>query len=301
VNYDLICLGNLTIDDVVLPDKTEQIGCFGGDIIYSALGAACWSEQVGFVSPVGNDFPEEHLAALRASGWDTKGLPKRSIPSIRNWVIYQDNNHRKWVLESNPDDFFELSPTFADIPVDYLQSRAFMLLAMDLAAQEILASSLRKYGLVAVDPQEDYIEGNIERILAMLKNVDIFTPSQVEVFRLLGHHDYQRACREFAARGPNVVVIKMGSEGSLIYDHAKDHFWQIPIYNTKVVDTTGAGDAYCGGFMAMYIKTGDLLQAGLAGAVSSSYAIEGAGLMQMFKIDKREAQSRFIQLKALVS
>jgi len=301
LKYDLICLGNLTIDDIVLPDQSKQMGCFGGDTIYSALGASYWSDQVGFVAPIGTDFPKEHLTTLQASHWDTRGLPQRSIPSIRNWVIYEDNNHRSWVLESNPDDFFELSPTIEDIPKAYLKTSAFMILAMDLAAQESLAPNLQQYGLVALDPQEDYIEGNIDRILAMLKNVNIFMPSQVEVFRLLGHHDYEQACREFVAYGPDTVVVKMGSEGSLIYDATKNCFWRIPIFNTRIIDTTGAGDAYCGGFMAMFIKTGDLLKAGLAGAVSASFAIEGSGLTHMFNIKKQEALSRFEELKTVVT
>ena len=299
MKFDLICLGNLTIDDVILPDQTKQIGNFGGDAIYSALGAAYWSDQVGFVAPVGTDFPKVHLDSLREAGWDTRGLPERTIPSIRNWVIYQDNNNRQWILESNPDDFLELSPTMADIPTDYLQSRAFVLLAMDLTAQERLVPDLHKIGLVAVDPQEDYIAGNIDRILAMLKNVDVFLPSQVEVFRILGHHDYERACREFASYGPRIIVIKMGSDGSLIYDHSRNKIWRIPVCKTTVVDTTGAGDAYCGGFMAMYVKTGDLLQAGLAGAVSSSFAIEAMGLNHMLDINPKEAKRRFDELKAL--
>jgi sugar/nucleoside kinase (ribokinase family) len=300
LDYDLICLGNLTIDDVVLPDNTRELGCFGGDAIYSAFGAACWSEKVGFVAPVGTDFPEEHLTHLMETGWDTRGLPKRAIPSIRNWVIYKDNNHRKWILESNPDDFFELSPTINDIPVDYLNSKAFMILAMDLAAQEALAPALRKTGIVAIDPQEDYIEGNIDRILAMLSNVDIFLPSQEEVFRLLGHHDYKRACKQFSGYGARIVVIKMGSEGSLIYDNSSQSFLRIPIYESEVVDTTGAGDAYCGGFMAMFVKSGDLSKAGLAGAVSASFAIEGIGLTHMLHIDPAEAQARFAKLERLV-
>jgi sugar/nucleoside kinase (ribokinase family) len=300
LGYDLICLGNLTIDDVVLPDQTQQLGCFGGDAIYSAFGAACWSDKVGFVAPVGTDFPPEHLIHLQETGWDTRGLPKRSIPSIRNWVIYQDNNNRKWILESDPDDFFELSPTLNDIPCDYLDSKAFMILAMDLAAQEILSPLLRKNGLVAVDPQEDYVNGNIDRILSMLKNVDIFLPSQEEVFRLLGHHDYNKACEQFGKYGARIVVIKMGSEGSLIYDTSTQEFLRIPVYETKVVDTTGAGDAYCGGFMAMLVKTGDLKKAGLAGAVSASFAIEGIGLTHMLDIDHSEALARFKKLEKLV-
>lgn len=301
MGYDLICLGNLTVDDVVLPDQTQQLGCFGGDAIYSAFGAACWSDKVRFVAPVGTDFPQEHLKHLQETGWDTRGLPKRSIPSIRTWVIYQDNNNRKWILESDPNDFFELSPTINDIPNDYLDSKAFMLLAMDLTAQETLSPILRKNGLVAVDPQEDYINGNIDRILAMLKNVDIFLPSQEEVFRLLGHHDYKMACEQFSKYGVHIVVIKMGPEGSLIFDSSNHEFIKIPIYETKVVDTTGAGDAYCGGFMSMLVKSGNLQKAGLAGSVSASFAVEGFGLTPMLHIDPTEAQARFKKLEQYVN
>lgn len=300
MDYNLICLGNLTIDDVILPDQTQQLGCFGGDAIYAAFGAACWIDRLGFVAPVGTDFPLKHLSHLQETGWDMRGLPKRDIPSIRNWVIYQDNNHRKWILESNPDDFLELSPSLKDIPVEYLESKAFLILAMDLAAQEALVPTLHKKGLVALDPQEDYIEGNVDRILSMLKNVDIFLPSQEEVFRLLGHHDYKRACEQFGRCGVRIVVIKLGSEGSLIFNSGNKTFLNIPIYQTGVIDTTGAGDAYCGGFMAMLVKTGNLKNAGLAGAVSASFAIEEIGLTHMFHIDPMDAQARFDKLKGLI-
>jgi sugar/nucleoside kinase (ribokinase family) len=297
LKFDLICLGNLTIDDIVLPDGTKQWGCFGGDTVYSALGAALWSDQVGFVAPVGNDFPHENLAQFQTSGWDTRGLAKRSIPTMHNVVTYKDDNDRVWVVVSDPNDFFELSPALQDIPPDYLQSRAFMLLAMDLAAQENLVPPLRKFGLVAVDPQEDYIAGNIARIHAMLKNVDIFLPGQEEVFRILGHRDYEKACLQFAEDGAGVVVVKMGADGSLIYSPAEEKYWQIPAYKTTVVDPTGAGDAYCGGFMAKYAQTGDLIASGLAGTVSASFAIEEFGLSHMFTLDKHLAQQRYEQLR----
>lgn len=301
MSYDLICLGNLTIDDVVLPDKTQQLGAFGGDTIYSALGAACWSKKVGFVAPVGTDFPQEHLTKFRNFGWDTRGLPKRSIPSIRNWVIYEDGDNRKWIMESDPDDFFELSPTMSDIPVDYLDSQAFMILAMDLSAQEILAPQLHHHGLVALDPQEDYIDGNVDRILALLKDVDIFLPSAEEIFRILGHRDYPKACTQLAEFGARIVVVKMGSDGSLIFDSSTGEYIQIPTFSAPVIDTTGAGDAYCGGFMSMYVRSSNLRKAGLAGAVSSSFAVEGIGLSHMFQIDSAEAMDRFKGMEELVA
>ena len=179
--YDLVCLGNLSIDDVVLPDRTTRLNCFGGDTIYAALGARWWSDAVRFVAPVGADFPQENLDYLYHSGIETRGLPRRTIPGTHYRVIYADNYQRTWITLNAEKDFGALSPTIADIPDDYLKAHAFLILAMDLAAQEALAPVLRVQGMVALDPQEEYIPGNETRVMSMLKNVDIFLPSQEEV------------------------------------------------------------------------------------------------------------------------
>ncbi len=298
--FDLVCLGNLSIDDVVLPDGTTCLNCFGGDTIYATLGAHWWSDSVRFVAPVGADYPEENLASLNRSSLETRGLPRRSIPGVHYRVTYANNNQRTWVMLSNGGDFFELSPRMSDIPEDYLAARAFLVLAMDLAAQEALAPALRERGTLALDPQEEYIPGNEQRILDLLKHVDIFMPSQEEVFLLLGHRDFAKACRQFAGYGPSAVVIKLGQEGCLIYDARLDSFHRIPIYPANTLDTTGAGDTFCGGFMAMYVRSGDLVRAGLAGAVSASFAVQDFGLNHMFTIPASKARERLGALEAQV-
>lgn len=299
---DLICLGNLTIDDIVHPDGATRMGCFGGDAIYAALGASYWTDAVQFVAPVGADFPPEHLSRLKQARWDVSGLPRRQVQSIRNWVVYEYDGQRSWILRSNPDDFLELSPTWEDIPPAFRDTKAAMILAMDLAAQEALATRLKATGaLVALDPQEDYIAGNQARILKMLSHVDIFLPSQEEVYRLLGHRDYPRAAREFAGYGCETVVVKMGGEGSLIFDQVTGRCIELPVYPATVTDTTGAGDAYCGGFLAMYVQSQDLVKAGLAGSVSASFAIEDFGLAHMFQVDRSTAEQRLSELAALYS
>lgn len=294
---DLVCLGNVTIDDVVLPDGLTQMGCFGGDAIYAALGASMWSEYVQFVAPIGNDYPVEHLKRLELAGWDLIGMPVRNVPTYRNLVIYENDGHRTWVQRTNPADFFILSPLVDDIPVAYLNARAFLILAMDLAAQENLVAGLKDTGaLLALDPQEDYIPGNEQRILRMLASVDVFLPSEIEVERILGHRNYKKAACQFANSGCKIVVIKQGAMGSLLYDAVNDVFQTIPIYKTETIDTTGAGDTYSGGFMAKYVTTGNTQQAGIAGAVSASFAVEGFGLTHLFDISREKAQIRFDEL-----
>ena len=291
---DLVCLGNITIDDVVLPNGRTRMGCFGGDAIYAAMAASYWSPKVQFVAPVGKDFSQSNLEALKKLGWSLRGMPRRDTTGIWNWIIYEYDGRRTWIDRGPTKDFYQLSPKIDDIPQEYRSSRAYLLLAMDLQATEELVAALKGSGaLIAMDPQEEYILGNQKRIFELLKGVDIFLPSQIEVERLFGHTDYRRAAQELASLGCQVVAIKLGAEGSLVYHKDSNQFFEFPVYTTKVVDTTGAGDSYSGGFMAMYAQSHNLVKSGLAGTISSSFAIEGFGLSSALKTRTKAAQQRF--------
>lgn len=295
---DLICLGNLTLDDIVLPTGETHMASFGGDAVYAAQGASFWSNGVEFVAPIGNDFPPHNLEKLQTAGWDLRGLPRRDLPSIRNWVVYEFDGSRTWITRSNPNNFNALSPTITDIPPAFLAARAFLVLAMDLSVTEQLITSLQgQPGLLALDPQEDYTAVHPQRVLDLVAHLDIFLPSRDEVHFLLGHKDYKQAAREFAALGCQIVVIKLGAEGALIYDSEQDRFWRTPVYPVDVVDTTGAGDAFCGGFMASFVKNGNLEWAGHCGAVSASFAIEGQGLTYMLQAKRQEAEQRLNEIE----
>ena len=295
--FDVICLGNLTVDDVILPQGQIRSGCFGGDAIYAVLGGRLWSDQIRFVAPTGKDFPETMTEALRSSGIDCSGMPARDLPVIRNKVHYREDGQRHWTLLSDPDNFFPLSPAPADIPEPFLNAKAFLILAMDMQAQANLAAFLAsRNALVALDPQEDYIPGNEQKLLDILQYVHIFMPSLAEVELLLKTKDIERAAKRLSAYGPKIVIIKLGINGSLIYSAAEDRFIRIPIFKTNTVDTTGAGDSYCGGFMTVYAQEKNLVKAGLAGAVSASFAVEGFGLSHMFHIDPAIAEYRFNKL-----
>ena len=295
--FDLICLGNVTLDDVILPQGQVRSGCFGGDAIYAVLGGQLWSDGVRFVAPTGRDFPETMTEALRSSGLDCAGMPIRDLPVIRNSVQYRECGQRDWTLLSDPENFFPLSPAPADIPKQFLNSKAFLILAMDMEAQSNLAAYLASRNtLVALDPQEDYIPGNEQELLNILQYVDIFMPSLAEVELLLKTNDVEHAAERLAAYGPKIIVIKLGTNGSLIYSAADDRLIHIPMFTTDTIDTTGAGDSYCGGFMTVYARENNLIKAGLAGAVSASFAVEGFGLSHMFHIDPADARERFNKL-----
>ncbi|MDF2797298.1 MAG: cytidine kinase [Devosia sp.] len=297
---DLVCLGNFTIDDVVLPDGTEMSGCTGGDALYATLAAKPWMPRTELVAPIGSDLPPDIAAAMERAGLSNTGMPARALPTLHNRVEYRDGGEREWTLYATEEAFDLLSPFPEDIPQSFLNARMFLVLAMTLSGQVRLVKHLRETtsGLIALDAQEDYIEGNIDTLLDLVGMVDFFMPSAEEVRRLLGTGNWESAARTFAARGPRVIVIKLGAEGCLVYDATIDSSFVVPSHNPHLaIDTTGAGDSFCGAFCAAYLETnGDLRAAAIAGTTAASFAVSGYGVDPLYRVSKGQMLSRYAGL-----
>ncbi len=115
------------------------------------------------------------------------------------------------------------------------------------------------------------------------------------------HAHVFEAARRLLAFGPRGIGVKMGARGMRMALHDEEDWHQIPPYPTQVVDPTGAGDAFCGGFLVGLSQTGDPIQAALYGAVSASFIIEDFGVLHALKVDPRVAQSRVQRLRDRLS
>lgn len=293
----LVCLGNLTIDDVVLPDGTEKSDCTGGDALYACLAARFFETASEMVAPVGSDWPKKIEEQIRKAGLSDLGLPPRDLPSLHNRIDYDANGGRVWTLFNGEEAFQTLSPVPDDIPQLYRSAEAFLVLAMTLEAQIDLVAALKRdsHALVALDPQEDYIAGNEERLKALISQCDIFLPSAEEARQLLGHDDWSAAARTFAELGPEIVVVKLGSDGSLLYDSRNGREIRVPALEADVVDTTGAGDSFCGAFMAALLQENcDLETAARAGSVAASFTVSGYGVDPLFVATSAQAKRRLV-------
>lgn len=292
-NQKLVNLGNVTIDDVVKYDGTTNMGCLGGDVIYASAAARLFIDDVNMIAPIGFDYPKENLALLSELGMNISGLTVRDVPTHRNWVIYENDGRRFWVNRTDENNFYKLSPVYEDIPQNMLNADGYLILAMDLLAQENLVNGLRKSNsFIVLDPQEDYILGNEERLMKMIGMVDVFMPSEIEVFRLCGHKDFDRAAEQFHSHGCKKVVIKLGSDGCCLYDAESKTKMKIPCFNTNAVDTTGAGDSFCGGFISAFIKTRDMKEAAIAGTIAASFAVEGFGAQSLIQTTRTQVELR---------
>ncbi len=291
----LVCLGRFTIDDVFLPDGAMMPNCTGGNALYASLGARLWEPATEIVVAVGNDLPESTWEQISSAGHRTDGFRNRPVNTMHNQITYDQHGGRKWTHFFTEQVSNILSPAPEDIPTEYLSAQIFLVQAMTLEAQERLIPWLREHtrGLIALDLKETMILGNEESLIKLISQVDIFMPSRDEAFLLAQSEDWLAVASKFARLGPRYVVIKRNKDGSLAYDAVNEHFVETPAYPVEVVDATGAGDAFCGGFLATFLNNaGDLKACIRAGAVSSSFAISGYGSQRLASTTPEDARLR---------
>lgn len=275
----LVCVGNLTVDEAVSPagDRVESVG---GDALFAALAARFAGGAPRVLAPLGADAPEALRSALRAAGADPDRLPQRSVPTVRNIVRYAADGSRTWELVLGEEHFEALSVQPADVPDDALGAEGVLLSAMGLHAQLDLAAWLRPRTAATIyfDPQEDYIAGNEPALLAAVAACDVFLPSEVEALALAGTDDLMTAIQRFLAAGPEVVVVKRAEAGCLVATRELREPVVVPADAVNAVDSTGAGDAFCGAFAAEHLRSRDAVAAARAGSAAARVAVGGSGI-----------------------
>jgi sugar/nucleoside kinase (ribokinase family) len=275
----LICVGNLTIDEAVSP-AGQRVESIGGDALFAALAARVAGGNPTILAPLGTDAPPALLAAIRSAGTVPDSLPRRDLPLVRNVIRYDDTDGRMWDLVLGEEHFEALSVHPSDVTGDVLEASGVLLSAMALHAQLDLAAWLRKRTAATIyfDPQEDYISGHEAALMDAVRACDVFLPSEVEAAALTGSSDLDAAAATFLGLGPRVVVIKRAAAGCLVATREHPEPVEIPADVIEPVDSTGAGDAFCGAFAAEHLLSGDVHAAALAGAAAARIAVSGPGV-----------------------
>lgn len=291
-------LGNFTIDDVVYHGAGVSWDQPGGNALYAALGAQVWLSDVGVLARLGADYPEAHLDALRRRGLEL-ALRRMEAPNIHDWSLYEEGGGRRFVDQLSSGSHYEMSIRPEEVCERERDGRAYHVAPMPIDIQADLARALKRPGnLVSLDPHLDYIAGHETELEAILHIVDCFLPSREEARVAYGADRPEEAARRFAASGPRAVAVKLGDEGSLVYDRGSDRMVHVPVVGVEVCDVTGAGDAYCGGFVAGMLLTGDPVEAALYATVSASYIVESRGVVAVPIPPREDAMRRLDALRA---
>jgi sugar/nucleoside kinase (ribokinase family) len=295
---------SIIIDDLVFPDGCTRMGVLGGSGPQTAFGMKLWADRVGLVGGIGHDFPADALAWLSAMEIDVSGVRRHEQHStLRAWQIFEDDGRRTQVWRSQgqaiPD---QLALRFEQLPPAYRTAQGFHYGVHPDNPNLAVAHALRANGVcVGIEPFK-HADRRLENadFQALCSAGQIFSPNLHEVKTMIGPGAPHQQLARLIAAGAQLVALRMGAEGSLVKRADTGETWHIPAVPAVVVDSCGAGNAYCGGFLTGWVQSSDLSTAGLYGAVAASFLVEQIGLPPANLATQRaEAQQRFSTLQRL--
>lgn len=302
---EVLVVGSLAYDSVKTPSgKAEK--ALGGSANYFSVAASLFS-KVRVVGVVGEDYSEADKQILLKRDVDLQGL-QTALGKTFHWEgSYEGNLNEATTLKTELNVFAQFNPT---LPASYKNSSFVFLANIDPTLQLQVLSQVEKPLFVGMDSMNFWINSKQEELKKVLQKVDIVFINETEAKMLTQTSNTIKAMKSVAALGPKYVVLKKGEYGSTLYS-AKHGFYHAPALPVEnVVDPTGAGDSFAGGFFgtlaAVFFDSKqapqweDLKRATLAGTVMSSQTIQDFSLQALVKIDKKLFLEKLAELKATI-
>lgn len=336
MGVSFVTIGNFNIDNVISADGIVKLGQIGGNAVYSAIGTHIWSKDVGIFSLIPSNYPEDWLAELEHAGIDVRGVCRVNPPvDLEEWFFYQPDGSRidhiyapfrnflylndtkknlqktevaslLATIQDYPHEdkisfgkFRQINPLSTDaIPEAYWTIHGCHLAPNSFETHLALARAFHDRGvMVSVDPSVYKPNLSEDKLAELLSVIDIFLPSKKELAALFPGKDPERALLDMADMGPTAIGVKLGEEGSLIWDNTRKKLHHIPAFPSQVVDLTGAGDAFCGGFLVGMVETHDPKIAAAYGSISASLVIEKTDIRMALRFNRYQATLRLAHYK----
>jgi sugar/nucleoside kinase (ribokinase family) len=272
----LVTVGTVAFDDIETPyGRAEKV--VGGACTYIALAASHFVKPVRVVSVVGDDFPESVLTYMKSQGIDLEGLQIKPGEKSFFWAgkYHSDLNSRD-TLDTQLNVLATFDPV---LPESYRRPDVLMLGNLIPKVQMRVIEQLeRRPGLIVLDTMNFWMDTALEDLREVLHKVDILTINDEEAKQLSGEHSLVKAAKVIHDMGPKYLVIKKGEHGALLFHHGLI-FYAPALPLAEVIDPTGAGDTFAGGFTGWLAKTGDysfenLKRAVIYGSAMASFCVE---------------------------
>jgi sugar/nucleoside kinase (ribokinase family) len=301
----LLAVGSVAFDDLETPSgKRDHV--LGGSATFFALSASHF-HPVRVLAVVGEDFGPEHYRTLQRPNVDLEGLTRSHGECFRWRGAYGSDLNTATTLETRLNVFADFRPV---LPAGYQDATHVFLGNIDPALQlEVIRQLKRPPRWIALDTMNYWIEGARQALLAVLKEVHILLVNEAEARALTGERNLLKAYRCIQDLGPSILVVKRGEYGVLLL--CPEGAFVLPAFPLEnVVDPTGAGDTFAGGFLGRLASLGRsdraaLKPAAATGVVMASFTVEKFGTENLeslteYDIKKRmEAFSDMIRLDGL--
>lgn len=272
----LVAVGTVAFDDIETPaGRAEKV--VGGACTYISLSASYFVKPVQIVSVVGDDFPSDVLAFLKSRGVDLAGLQIKEGEKSFFWAgrYHKDLNSRD-TLDTQLNVLANFEPV---LPAAYKNPDVLMLGNLVPKIQmDVLDQLDQRPSLVVLDTMNFWMDIALDDLKAVLKKIDVLTINDEEARQLTGKHSLVHAAQAIHEMGPKYLVIKKGEHGALLFHHGQV-FYAPALPLAEVIDPTGAGDTFAGGFTGWLAKTKDysfenMKLAVIHGSAMASFCVE---------------------------
>ena len=296
----ILVVGSLAYDTIETPwGKMDD--ALGGSALYFSAAASHFS-PVNVVGVVGSDFDSSKISFLKKRNVNFDGLYVESGDTFRWGGRYHEDLNRRDTLFTYLNVFERFQPK---IPVHYRKAEYVFLANIDPELQLQVLEQIDQPKLTVLDTMNFWISGKRQLLDEVIKKCDILIVNDQEVRELTQKPNLIKATRLLAEKGPETIIVKKGEHGCMMYHN--DSFFFAPAFPLeKVIDPTGAGDSFAGGFLGYVASEGKVdentLRKGVSyGSIIASFNVEDFSFNKLKDLNKEELEDRVQKFRQLTS
>lgn len=270
----MVVVGSIAFDSIETPRGGIE-RALGGSAVYASI-AASYKTTVKVVGIVGEDFLDEHRAVLEDRGIDCAGVETVKGGRTFYWKgRYGVDPNERETLVTELNVFRDFRPV---LPEGWEETEWLFLANIDPELQLDILNQCSGDPFAGCDTMNFWIENKPEALRRVLEKVDLLFVNDSEARQLTGRSNLYRAAREIISMGPEIVVVKKGEHGAFLM--TGDRIYIAPAFPLEdVLDPTGAGDVFAGGFLGSLAASGDinennLREALVYGTILASFTCE---------------------------
>ncbi len=303
----ILVVGSVAFDNIESPSGTVE-NCLGGAATHFSLAASYFTD-VRVIGVVGKDFTPEHEAVLTGRGIDTRGIEHADGLSFHWTGSYVKNLNEAQTLGTDLNVFQAFDPK---IPEAYKDSGFLFLANIDPVLQARVRSQMPSVRMVCGDTMNYWIADHAANLAKVLRELDVLLINDSEARMLAGESNLVVAANKVLAMGPKTLIVKHGEYGATAFfsdrsfpDVRATHPFRAPALPlAEVVDPTGAGDSFAGGFYGYLASQPELTPAVFRtamfyGGVMGSFAVERFGTERLQNVSREEIEERFRLFKEI--
>ncbi|MEJ2049065.1 MAG: PfkB family carbohydrate kinase [Calditrichota bacterium] len=287
----ILVVGSIALDTVETPYGKVKDSPGGSALYFSA--AASFFAPVNIVGVVGEDFDFNLIDFLKTRQVDFSGLKVEKGETFRWGGRYHDNMNSRDTLFTYLNVFETFNPV---IPENYRNSKFVFLANIQPELQLKVLKSIDSPTLTILDTMNFWISGSRAALEKVIQHVDVMILNDEEIRELTGIQNINIASRVILKMGPKVLVVKKGEHGAFLI--TRDDFFAAPAYPVeKVVDPTGAGDSFAGGFVGYLagrtqLNEDDFRKAVAYGSIVASFSVESFSFDMLKRISREDIDKR---------